>query len=63
MHPFKNPIILLTTLVLSGCASNIPREIREAPVENPTVREVRDNIDRYTSCALGRYDCRRGKSR
>lgn len=35
-------------LFLAGCASNIPREIQDAPADNPTVREVRDNIDRYT---------------
>ncbi len=48
MHPFRSPFILLTILALSGCASNIPREIKEPPAENPTVYEVRDDIDRYT---------------
>ena len=48
MHPFTSPVILLTILALSGCASNIPREIKEAPAGNPTVSEVRDDIDRYT---------------
>ncbi len=38
---------LLTGLLLSACASNIPRMIREAPADNPPVETVRDNIDDY----------------
>mgnify|MGYP006424135317 CR=1 FL=1 len=48
MRRFTSFIILLTILALSGCASNIAREIKQAPTDNPTVREVRDDIDRYT---------------
>jgi outer membrane lipoprotein len=38
---------LLTGLLLSACASNIPRMIREAPADNPPVETVRDHIDDY----------------
>lgn len=45
-------IILIVLLLLAGCASNIPREIQEAPAENPAVNEVRKNIDHYTGSAV-----------
>lgn len=38
------PILMLVV----GCASNIPREIQHPPAENPTVEQVRNDIDYYT---------------
>jgi outer membrane lipoprotein len=38
---------LLTGLMLAGCASQIPRMIREAPADNPTLEAVRGNATDY----------------
>jgi len=38
---------LVPILLATGCASNVPRAIQEAPAGNPTVGEVRDDIDPY----------------
>lgn len=45
-------LLPLCLLLVAGCASNIPREIQDAPTENPTIREVRNNIDQYTGTAV-----------
>ncbi len=34
-------------LLIGGCASNVPRDIKEAPPDNPTLNEVRQDIDQY----------------
>ncbi|MDZ7735605.1 MAG: Slp family lipoprotein [Gammaproteobacteria bacterium] len=39
-------VTLVPILLATGCASNVPRAIQEAPAGNPTVSEVRDDIDR-----------------
>jgi outer membrane lipoprotein len=41
------PGALLLALLLSACASDIPRMIREAPAGNPSVEAVRDHVDDY----------------
>lgn len=41
------PIILLT-LLLSACASNLPKTISDAPVKTASVAEVRNNIKDFT---------------
>jgi outer membrane lipoprotein len=38
---------LLTGLMLSACASQIPQAIRQAPVDNPSVEAVRGNTADY----------------
>lgn len=48
MHAIKAPVICtLMALLTAGCASNVPREIREAPVNNPGVAEVRVDTARF----------------
>jgi outer membrane lipoprotein len=45
----KGPVLgLLCATLLAGCASNIPKEIREAPAGNPMVAEVRADAARFT---------------
>jgi len=38
---------LLISLLLSGCASQIPQTIRKAPVDNPSLEAVRGNAADY----------------
>ena len=45
-------LLSLCLLLVAGCATNIPREIQEAPADNPTIREVRNNIDQYTGTTV-----------
>lgn len=52
MHQLANIFLGGCILALIGCAGNIPREIQTAPIEDPTVREVRDNIDHYTGSSI-----------
>lgn len=40
-------LLLLPLISLAGCASNIPREIQDPPPDNPTISEVRHNIEQY----------------
>jgi outer membrane lipoprotein len=39
---------LVCAALLAGCASNIPKEIKEAPPGNPMVAEVRADAARFT---------------
>lgn len=44
----KQILIILFIILLSACASTIPKEIREAPLENTPVAAVRTNIEEFT---------------
>jgi len=39
--------IAVLVIFISGCASTIPKEIREAPLNNPMVAEVRTNAELF----------------
>ncbi len=52
MRRIASIILSLSLLTLAGCASNVPRDIQDAPAENPTIRDVRNNIDRYTGSSV-----------
>jgi outer membrane lipoprotein len=44
----KNLLLgLLSAMLVAGCASHIPNEIRQAPQNNPIVAEVRTGPDRF----------------
>lgn len=38
---------LLCATLMAGCASNIPKEIREPPADNPMIAEVRTDAGRF----------------
>jgi outer membrane lipoprotein len=40
---------LLSTLLLASCASQVPVNIRQAPLNSPLLNEVRDNVSNYQS--------------
>lgn len=48
-HSGRLSLSLLSLLLLAGCASNIPRQISETPADNPSVKQVRSNIEPYQS--------------
>jgi len=45
-----SPLILI--ILLSGCATQVPIPIKEAPTGNPTVAEVRQGGERFTGTAV-----------
>jgi outer membrane lipoprotein len=40
-------IVMLSMVLLTACASQIPLQIRDAPVGSPSVAEVRSNVKRF----------------
>lgn len=52
MRHLANTVIVGCGLLVSGCASNIPQEIQDPPIADPTVNQVRDNIDEYTGSTV-----------
>ena len=42
----------LGLLALAGCASTVPREIRDAPAGNPQLAEVRTNVTQFTGARV-----------
>ncbi len=47
MSLLKQILIILLIILLSACASTIPREIREAPLKNTSIAEIRTNVDGF----------------